>query len=56
MLENGLNDSTSSNDHSLQDLEQLPDAQSAELLAEFERRRRVFIFLLQTLPETFIQD
>ena len=25
----------------LQNLEQLPDAQSVELLAEFERRRRV---------------
>ncbi len=39
MHENGFNDST--NETSLQDLEQLPDAQSAELLAEFERRRRV---------------
>lgn len=39
MHENGFNDSA--NETSLQDLEQLPDAQSAELLAEFERRRRV---------------
>lgn len=44
MHENGFNESA--NETSLQDLEQLPDAQSAELLAEFERRRRVWILYI----------
>ena len=41
MFENGTNDSVK--DNGLENLDQLPDAQSAELLAEFERRRRVFV-------------
>ena len=43
---NDSNGADSGNENDLQNLEQLPDAQSLELLAEFERRRRVTIFFV----------
>jgi hypothetical protein len=36
---------------SVQELDQLPDNQAAELLAEFERRRRVSVFLRYHLKD-----